>query len=81
MDVTSLTSRLAIVEDARTPQKYRILLSTVDVIFADVAQPDSGISGPGVVSPVRMRMYMEGETGPIHVLELKLMVNRALSSK
>ena len=30
----------AIVEDARTPQKYRMLLSTVDVIFADVAQPD-----------------------------------------
>ena len=33
-------SYIAIVEDARFPQKYRILLSTVDVIFADVAQPD-----------------------------------------
>lgn len=32
--------RSAIVEDARTPQKYRMLVSTVDVIFADVAQPD-----------------------------------------
>ena len=32
--------RLAIIEDARFPQRYRILLSTVDVIFADVAQPD-----------------------------------------
>lgn len=31
---------IAIIEDARFPQKYRILLSTVDVIFADVAQPD-----------------------------------------
>lgn len=31
---------LAIVEDARSPAKYRMLLSTVDVIFADVAQPD-----------------------------------------
>lgn len=30
----------AIVEDARTPQKYRMLVSAVDVIFADVAQPD-----------------------------------------
>ena len=30
----------AIVEDARLPQRYRMLLSTVDVIFADVAQPD-----------------------------------------
>jgi rRNA 2'-O-methyltransferase fibrillarin len=28
------------VEDARLPQRYRMLLSTVDVIFADVAQPD-----------------------------------------
>lgn len=31
---------LAIVEDARLPNKYRMLISTVDVIFADVAQPD-----------------------------------------
>lgn len=30
----------AIVEDARVPNRYRMLLSTVDVIFADVAQPD-----------------------------------------
>ncbi|KAG6819686.1 hypothetical protein H0H93_009642, partial [Arthromyces matolae] len=33
-------SPLAIVEDARLPNKYRMLLATVDVIFADVAQPD-----------------------------------------
>jgi hypothetical protein len=31
---------LAIVEDARHPAKYRMLLSLVDVIFSDVAQPD-----------------------------------------
>lgn len=36
----SLIRPEAIVEDARTPQKYRMLLSTVDAIFADVAQPD-----------------------------------------
>jgi rRNA 2'-O-methyltransferase fibrillarin len=29
-----------IVEDARYPQRYRMLVSMVDVIFADVAQPD-----------------------------------------
>jgi len=29
-----------IVEDARLPQKYRMLVPMVDVIFADVAQPD-----------------------------------------
>ena len=33
-------TRTAIVEDARHPNKYRMLLSIVDVIFADVAQPD-----------------------------------------
>lgn len=27
-------------EDARLPNKYRMLLSLVDVIFADIAQPD-----------------------------------------
>lgn len=39
-----LTARLlphtAIIEDARYPNKYRMLMSQVDVIFADVAQPD-----------------------------------------
>ena len=30
----------AIIEDARYPAKYRMLVSMVDVIFADVAQPD-----------------------------------------
>ncbi|KAI0362618.1 Fibrillarin [Trametes cingulata] len=34
------TNVIPIVEDARAPQRYRMLLSTVDVIFADVAQPD-----------------------------------------
>ncbi|KAI5192225.1 rRNA 2'-O-methyltransferase fibrillarin [Nematocida sp. AWRm77] len=29
-----------IIEDARLPQKYRMLVPMVDVIFADVAQPD-----------------------------------------
>jgi len=34
------TNVIPIVEDARHPNKYRMLLSLVDVIFADVAQPD-----------------------------------------
>jgi len=34
------TNVIPIVEDARYPNKYRMLLSLVDVIFADVAQPD-----------------------------------------
>lgn len=38
--VTFFSFSAAIVEDARYPNKYRMLLSIVDVIFADVAQPD-----------------------------------------
>ncbi|KAI8865905.1 Fibrillarin, partial [Ramicandelaber brevisporus] len=34
------TNVIPIVEDARHPQKYRMLIGMVDVIFADVAQPD-----------------------------------------
>jgi rRNA 2'-O-methyltransferase fibrillarin len=34
------TNVIPIVEDARLPNRYRMLLSLVDVIFADVAQPD-----------------------------------------
>jgi len=34
------TNIVPIVEDARYPLKYRMLVGMVDVIFADVAQPD-----------------------------------------
>lgn len=34
------TNVIPIVEDARHPNKYRMLVGMVDVIFADVAQPD-----------------------------------------
>lgn len=34
------TNVIPIVEDARHPHKYRMLVGMVDVIFADVAQPD-----------------------------------------
>lgn len=34
------TNIIPIVEDARHPLKYRMLIGMVDVIFADVAQPD-----------------------------------------
>lgn len=34
------TNIIPIVEDARHPLKYRMLVGMVDVIFADVAQPD-----------------------------------------
>jgi len=34
------TNIIPIVEDARHPQKYRMLVGMVDVVFSDVAQPD-----------------------------------------
>lgn len=34
------TNVVPILEDARLVQKYRMLIGMVDVIFADVAQPD-----------------------------------------
>jgi len=34
------TNVIPIIEDARKPQKYRMLVPMVDVIFEDVAQPD-----------------------------------------
>jgi len=34
------TNVIPIVEDARYPNKYRMLVGMVDVLFADVAQPD-----------------------------------------
>lgn len=34
------TNVVPIVEDARHPQKYRMLVGMVDCVFADVAQPD-----------------------------------------
>jgi rRNA 2'-O-methyltransferase fibrillarin len=34
------TNIIPIIEDARHPLKYRMLIGMVDVVFADVAQPD-----------------------------------------
>jgi len=34
------TNVIPIIEDARKPQKYRMLVPMVDALFADVAQPD-----------------------------------------
>lgn len=34
------TNIIPIIEDARHPHKYRMLVGIVDTIFADVAQPD-----------------------------------------
>ena len=38
----SRTNVIPVIEDARHPLKYRMLVGMVDTIFADVAQPDQG---------------------------------------
>ncbi|CAA3015281.1 mediator of RNA polymerase II transcription subunit 36a-like [Olea europaea subsp. europaea] len=38
--VEKWTNVIPIIEDARHPAKYRMLVGMVDVIFSDVAQPD-----------------------------------------
>eukprot|EP00931_Biecheleriopsis_adriatica_P123701 TRINITY_DN9876_c0_g2_i1.p1 TRINITY_DN9876_c0_g2~~TRINITY_DN9876_c0_g2_i1.p1 ORF type:complete len:289 (+),score=59.88 TRINITY_DN9876_c0_g2_i1:71-937(+) len=44
-DLTNMAKRrpnvVPIVEDARQPQRYRMLVGMVDVVFSDVAQPDN----------------------------------------
>ncbi|KAK7256389.1 hypothetical protein RIF29_29832 [Crotalaria pallida] len=37
------TNVIPVIEDARHPAKYRMLVGMVDVIFSDVAQPDQVI--------------------------------------
>lgn len=34
------TNIIPIIHDARKPQDYRFLVGMVDIVFADVAQPD-----------------------------------------
>lgn len=43
----SRTNVIPIIEDARHPLKYRMLVGMVDAVFADVAQPDQ----------VRLKIY------------------------
>ncbi|GJR81761.1 fibrillarin, S-adenosyl-L-methionine-dependent methyltransferase [Tanacetum coccineum] len=46
------TNVIPIIEDARAPAKYRMLVGMVDVIFSDVAQPDQvTTSQHGMVLP------------------------------
>jgi fibrillarin-like rRNA methylase len=51
---THRTNVIPIVEDARHPLKYRMLVGMVDCIFADVAQPDQarivGLNGMSLIS-------------------------------
>lgn len=64
------TNIIPIVEDARHPHKYRMLVNMVDTIFADVAQPDQARivslnaqyflkSGGHFVISIKVRIYIE----------------------
>lgn len=47
------TNVIPIIEDARHPQRYRMLVGMVDTIFADVAQPDQVRARPESVTCCR----------------------------
>lgn len=53
-----MRSAAAIIEDARHPNKYRMLLQMVDVIFADVAQPDQAR-----IVALNAHMFLKNEGG------------------
>ena len=44
------TNVIPIIEDARHPARYRMLVGMVDVIFSDVAQPDQVCSHLTLIS-------------------------------
>ena len=56
---------IPIIEDARHPQKYRMLVPMVDVVFADVAQPDQVRSAAGRLGPRGMQTGRVLSTPPL----------------
>ncbi|KEG03251.1 hypothetical protein YYE_02185 [Plasmodium vinckei vinckei] len=67
-DLTNMAKKrlnvVPIVEDARQPIKYRMLVDMVDVVFADVAQPDQA-------RIVAMNAHMFLKTGGWFVISIK----------
>merc|ERR1719393_287629 len=67
-DLTTMAKKrpniVPIVEDARQPMRYRMLVGMVDVIFADVAQPDQA-------RIVAMNAHMFLKTGGWFVVSIK----------
>ncbi|KAG0158611.1 hypothetical protein PDIDSM_6126 [Penicillium digitatum] len=57
---THRTNVIPIVEDARPPLRYRMLVPMVDVIFADVAQPDQAR-----IVGLNAHMFLKAEGGVI----------------
>jgi rRNA 2'-O-methyltransferase fibrillarin len=55
---THRTNVIPIVEDARHPLRYRMLVGMVDVIFADVAQPDQAR-----IVGLNAHMFLKNEGG------------------
>ncbi|SBT72513.1 rRNA 2'-O-methyltransferase fibrillarin, putative [Plasmodium malariae] len=67
-DLTNMSKKrsniVPIVEDARQPIKYRMLVDMVDVVFADVAQPDQA-------RIVAMNAHMFLKTGGWFIISIK----------
>jgi rRNA 2'-O-methyltransferase fibrillarin len=57
---TRRTNVIPIIEDARHPMRYRMLVSMVDCIFADVAQPDQAR-----IVALNAHMYLKIDGGAV----------------
>jgi rRNA 2'-O-methyltransferase fibrillarin len=68
---TRRTNVIPIVEDARHPMKYRMLMPMVDCIFADVAQPDQAR-----IVALNAKMYLKqgGGKNPAERTRLELLL-------
>ena len=62
------TNVIPIIEDARHPHKYRMLVGMVDTIFADVAQPDQAR-----IVAINANYYLKN--GGHFVISIKVKIN------
>ena len=63
------TNVIPIIEDARHPASYRMLIGMVDVIFSDVAQPDQVCSHLTHISVLGL-MSSRGDIGPQQMMSI-----------
>ncbi|XP_072966983.1 rRNA 2'-O-methyltransferase fibrillarin 1-like isoform X2 [Typha angustifolia] len=62
------TNVIPIIEDARHPGRYRMLVGMVDVIFSDVAQPDQDLSAKCLIFLEEWRSFCDFNQGKLYRL-------------
>lgn len=71
------TNVIPIIEDARHPAKYRMLVGMVDVIFSDVAQPDQVWSLFSYTSWILFQFIGCGHLSMLYLLLLIFSIKKA----